>query len=92
MSHWQRLTCRFFALALSTVLLGACSVVGSTSSGPPTEPIAPARPTLDPNDDVPAGSVSVRSPEETDRIATGVVELALDAIGTPYQWGGTDAN
>ena len=32
------------------------------------------------------------SEAEAARITAGVVEVALDAIGTPYVWGGTDDN
>jgi cell wall-associated NlpC family hydrolase len=32
------------------------------------------------------------SDSEAARITAGVVEVALGAIGTPYEWGGTDEN
>ena len=31
-------------------------------------------------------------PEEAARVAVSVVEKALEAMGTPYRWGGSDAN
>ncbi len=33
-----------------------------------------------------------RSAEEVERITSGVVETAMEALGTPYLWSGTDEN
>lgn len=62
--------------------LGACSMVGGGQ--PPLPAPVPA-----------AGETTTTgtlSEAEAARITAGVVELALEAIGTPYVWGGTDDN
>ncbi len=74
--------CRFVFLALLPSVLGACSTVGGLEPAP----VGPAP------EAKPAPAVLVGSDNEADRITAGVVELALAAIGTPYEWGGTDAN
>ena len=58
--------------------LGGCRLVG-------TPPPAPPSPATTPNRPDPAAS-------EGERIAAGVVDTALQALGTPYRWGGTASN
>jgi cell wall-associated NlpC family hydrolase len=69
--------------------LGACTLVGggvqpAATPGPMVrEPVTAAR-------DAPA--VEVAGGREAERIAGRVVDTALASIGTPYEWGGSDAN
>ncbi len=70
---------RLLLLLCASTSLSACSMVGAPGAPGPEAGARPAR------------SAAVSS-EEAARITAGVVELALDAIGTPYEWGGTDAN
>jgi cell wall-associated NlpC family hydrolase len=79
----------FFLIAVTA----ACTPVGSL-------PIAtPGRRTsvpeeLPPPSAFPAAEADLSSgtAEDVPEIVAGVVETALGAIGTPYKWGGTDAN
>ncbi len=82
------------AFALLTALwAGGCTMVGSSELEPPR----PASPDREPAPETRAVPETV--PEtgalpgsEAERITAGVVQVALEAIGTPYVWGGTDAN
>lgn len=85
------------------ILLGVgltgCSLAGGPSGpGPPGRPMSEGtrvRPTLSGEGESSAsgresdGTYLDRSGEE---IALAVVETAFQAIGSPYEWGGTDAN
>jgi cell wall-associated NlpC family hydrolase len=50
---------------------------------------SPAPPTAD---DVYQAALAGGASDEAARVTASVVETALGAMGTPYQWGGTDAN
>ncbi len=69
-------------LAVLVPTLGACSMVGG-GRPPLPAPVPTAGETA---------TTGTMSEAEAARITAGVVELALEAIGTPYLWGGTDAN
>ena len=57
---------------------------------PPPGPVyRPPTATALPGGATPSGSGSLTA---ADRITTGVVDIAVDAIGTPYRWGGTSDN
>lgn len=60
-----------------------------TASGPTPAPSAPP-PADAPSSGGPTGNAE--RPEESARVAVSVVETALEAMGTPYRWGGSDAN
>jgi len=77
---------RALFLGGAPALLGACAMAGTA---PPTErpsPVAPVGPAESPTAPGPT------RPESAEAILAAVVELALGSIGSPYQWGGTDAN
>lgn len=78
MSPSCRAASRVLLLALSPAWLGACTMVGAREQ-------APARP-------VPGPGGRALTSAEAARIRAAVVETALAAIGTPYEWGGTTAN
>jgi cell wall-associated NlpC family hydrolase len=80
LSH--RTAWRILVLLLAPGALGACTMVGSQAPLP--QPVPAERD--------PAPTSGTVPETETARITSGVVELALEAIGTPYVWGGTDAN
>jgi len=87
MSLPHRLVVRLLLLGSAPTAFGACTMVGVGAA--PTvaprpaelEPDPSARPTPAEAYDGPADGITVR-----------VVEVALESIGTPYEWGGTDAN
>jgi cell wall-associated NlpC family hydrolase len=73
---------RVALFSLGLPFLGACTLVGGVESPPAAPvPVESERP-------APGGAAS----GDTERITATVIEIALDAIGTPYEWGGTDAN
>lgn len=70
------------------MVLGACTLVGGA-------PPAPAPPRVEPDPVAtvePASSDEIDEGRAADRVTARVVEIALESIGTPYEWGGTDAN
>lgn len=78
---------------LVPAVLGACTMVGggalpTTAAVPEALPGREARspemPTASTADDGEARSVG--------RVATGVVDVALESIGAPYRWGGSGVN
>ncbi len=84
---------------LLTSVLGGCTVVGG--------PIQPVHPSVAdetrgpsqsssedprPSDHVPASPSAPARDHASTRITAGVVEVALENLGSPYVWGGTDAN
>lgn len=76
MTLHRRWSSLFLVLALSP---GACTQVG-----------APAHPAPGPSG--PAGASPVLPGTEAGRLRHAVVQTALDVLGTPYVWGGSDAN
>lgn len=80
-------------LALAPIALGACTMVGGgvqTPAGPgPVAPPEAGRETLEAAAPVDSGA-DAELP--AGRIGAGVVQVALENLGTPYEWGGTDAN
>jgi len=67
--------------------LGGCTLAGTSRPSGPT-------PSFPEPSSIPAAS-SEREPSATSEGAatsTAVVEVAFQAIGTPYEWGGTSAN
>lgn len=99
MSPSPQMIVRALLLGAMPMVLGACTLVGgmppatvgpaapATSAGSATRPTAaaatPAR-----ADDAATSAASGRSAALTAQ----VVDVALASIGTPYEWGGTDAN
>lgn len=85
---------RRVALAAMPFALGACTLAGVQPAPAPVgvperAPLAlPAHATTAASARAPAPSAS----SAAELIAAGVVDLALESIGTPYEWGGTDAN
>lgn len=76
--RWTRVL--LLTLLLSPTLAG-CSLVRGRGSSPPTPtPMEAGGRTREFSDDEPA------------RITSEVVRTALEAVGTPYVWGGTGAN
>jgi cell wall-associated NlpC family hydrolase len=71
---------------LLPVLLSACRMVG-TPDPPGTQPL-PRPATVEER----ARPIPEDQPPDTERLAGSVVDTALQAIGTPYRWGGTAAN
>jgi len=78
---------RVTSLLLLAVCLTGCSMVGAPR---PPEPIPIPRTPSTGLRSEPAGEPSPHG--EENEIAMAVVETAFEAIGTPYEWGGTDAN
>ena len=94
MSPAQRPIVRALLLFSAPALLGACTMVGGPppASTPVPRPAATAPGAIPPERaSHPVGPDRSR-PATGEEIALGVVDLALASIGTPYEWGGTDAN
>lgn len=79
-------------LLLIPVFLSGCSMVASPGAGG-------ARPAPRGSSQEPSGALVASLPDgprgpgaEGGETALAVVEVALEAIGTPYAWGGTDQN
>lgn len=76
-----------------SVLLGACTMVGG-GARPAVEPAPASLPERE------TDARTVRAPARAstegghapDRLAAGVVDVALESIGTPYRWGGSGVN
>jgi len=78
---------RFANLLLFALFLTGCTTVGSARPPEPTPRPGPAPV------DTGLGNARESHPGAGERdIALAVVETAFEAIGTPYEWGGTDAN
>jgi cell wall-associated NlpC family hydrolase len=83
-------------LGAMPVVLGACTLVGgipANTGAPPAAPAAPA--TTEPYAAADADGTTTAGPTQGGRsaeITAQVVDAALESIGTPYEWGGTDAN
>ena len=75
------------AFLLPPLLLSACRMVG-TPTPPSPQPHPPAAPGEERARPAPEDPLQ----PETERLAGSVVDTALQAIGTPYRWGGTAAN
>jgi len=78
----------FLTLFLFTLTASGCSMVGGGPDAPEPAPEASGAAA----DSRRASSASGAREEGKSEIAGAVVETALDAIGTPYEWGGTSAN
>lgn len=72
---------RLVFLALAPGALVGCASAGTLESPDPGPAFEEGEPT-------PTSEGST----DAERITAGVVEVALASIGTPYEWGGTDAN
>jgi len=88
MSLARPAACRLVLLALAPIVFGACATVGGFE--PPTATPGPAEETLEPATE--SGAENGTPDDDASRIRAGVVEVALASIGSPYEWGGTDAN
>ena len=73
--------------ACTPVVLGACTMVGGVA-GPAPVARVPGAAAHAPGTS-PSASTGAR---DADRMTARVVDVALESIGTPYEWGGTDAN
>ncbi len=71
------------------LLIGGGSRRGSTPAPAPSAP-PPMTAPLEPREGGPTGDA--KPSDESARVAASVVETALEAMGTPYRWGGSDAN
>jgi cell wall-associated NlpC family hydrolase len=97
MSPFPRAIVRALLLGAMPMVLGACTLVGgipANTGAPPAAPRAPA--TTEPYAAArPVDGTTTAAPAEAGRsaeITAQVVDAALESIGTPYEWGGTDAN
>jgi cell wall-associated NlpC family hydrolase len=97
MSPSPRAIVRALLLGAMPMVLGACTLVGgipANTGAPPAAPRAPA--TTEPYAAArPVDGTTTAAPAEAGRsaeITAQVVDAALESIGTPYEWGGTDAN
>ena len=70
------------------LVLGACTLVGAgVAPGPaPGAAVGGGAAHSAPT------PVGLAAPADMDRLTAQVVEVALESLGTPYEWGGTDAN
>ena len=95
MARWRQMLTRAALALMAPMVLGACTVVGS-GVHPATvpEPVRPTDVERRPGAGATADADGGAAGEERSgrQIAAGVVELALGSLGTPYEWGGTDAN
>lgn len=90
---------RVVVLGAVVPLLNACTLVGTVPAAPAPAPGTVARTPATASGRPASRPVAERTSEPgdgeatgTDWLATRVVEVALASIGTPYEWGGTDAN
>ena len=89
MSFPHRLLFRLLLVGSAPMAFGACTMVGVETPPPP----APRPTELEPDPAArPAPVAETYEGRGADAITVRVVEVALGAIGTPYEWGGTDAN
>ena len=89
MSFPHRVIFRLLLLSSVPMALGGCTMVGGG-----VRPIPGARPVeIEPDRAAePAPTAGIDDGRAADRITARVVEVALESIGTPYEWGGSDAN
>ena len=83
-------------LGPTALLLNACTLVGTVPAAP-TPPAAaaeraPVAETRSPVDRPVADHAASDADALTESVTSQVVDIALASIGTPYEWGGTDAN
>ena len=76
---------RLLLFVLAPVVLSACTQVG-VGEAPGPAPVEGS------GAEGETGPPATPSEAEAARITSGVVQTALAAIGTPYVWGGTNAN
>jgi cell wall-associated NlpC family hydrolase len=84
---------RTLLLGAMPMVLGACTLVGGIPANTGAPPAAPRTSAT-------TGPAPTRAADGTTTIEAGrsaeitaqVVDAALESIGTPYEWGGTDAN
>lgn len=100
MSSSHRPVLRTLLAAATPLALGACTLVGGGAvPGSTPQPTGPypgggtAASRGGPGSgESPAAGAHAEGADAATRIATRVVDVALQSIGTPYEWGGTDAN
>jgi cell wall-associated NlpC family hydrolase len=80
-NEWRR-----FLLCGVPLLVTACTLVGAGVQPPSVPPVAIEVV------EVAAATASVEVITERERTTAQVVDVAIGVIGTPYRWGGTDAN
>lgn len=79
-----------FTFASMSMLFGACTMVGaplSPGTAPPASARLPAAAVTEPPPTVAEPASAAEAPSAV-RVADEVVRIALDAVGTPYVWGG----
>ena len=83
-----------FVLASTSMLFGACTMVGAplppgpAPASPVRFPASPPPATPPATGAVPAPAPVLEAAPASARLADEVVRIALDAVGTPYVWGG----
>jgi len=77
-------------MSMGVVLLAACTMVGEPAPAAPPSPSSRAGATSTYGGDT--GRAGTVAGTNAAHITDGVVDTALDAIGTPYRWGGTTDN
>lgn len=87
---------RTLLLAATPMVLSACTLVGGVPPASTQRPASPSAPATAepaaPRPQSPGTSAEHAAPGRSTAITAQVVDVALEAIGTPYEWGGTDAN
>lgn len=79
---------RLLFLAVTPVVLSACTMVGAVELAPGPTP-SPANRGEAP---APHPRPDTEDLATASRVGDRVVQVALEYLGTPYEWGGTDAN
>lgn len=79
-------------MAWMPVTLGACTMVGGAPDPPAPTAVVPGVRATGGNADTEGRTVDLDGNPRAERITKRVVDIALASIGTPYLWGGSDAN